>query len=261
MPLDLASFDAKLGRAKHHTEAVENEIIAWLNPKPYRLSPKVNADATRHSVIIHIDKIAPVARWSLVIGDAIHNIRSALDHFVYTIAVHESRQNPPPNERVLAFPICDCADIYRKSKWRIETLSDDVRTAIERVQPYNRPHPPLPPLLAMLRDFDDADKHRLLTPMFATAYGGEVNLFRKGGIFLGSRCIEIFVNDGELKDGTEIMAVTFDRATPNVKIDGSLTFMFALRHAKGRDDFNALLRMLTAEVRAVKDIVIAAVKI
>jgi hypothetical protein len=49
-----------------------------------------------------------------MIGDCLPNLRCALDHLVYAIAIHESGQSPPPCEGSLAFPICDSPDLLHQ---------------------------------------------------------------------------------------------------------------------------------------------------
>ena len=41
-------------------------------------------------------------------------------------------------------------------------ISEPVRAIFESLQPYNRPDPTLPPLLRILRELNNVDKHRLL---------------------------------------------------------------------------------------------------
>src|SRR5271157_2969691 len=107
MPLDLTGVNAKLSRTKEHTNSVKDEVAAWMNTRPCNLTPKANTDFTRWALVISVPKTADLVRWTLIVGDAINNLRPALDHLIYAIAVHESASNSPPDEKRLAFPICD----------------------------------------------------------------------------------------------------------------------------------------------------------
>jgi hypothetical protein len=84
-----------------------------------------------------------------------------LDYAVYAIGVLEASKNPPPDARKLQLPITDNPDDFTKGLWRLESLKPDIRSIFECVQPYNRPCPGLPPLLSILRDFNDSDKQRI----------------------------------------------------------------------------------------------------
>ncbi len=147
MSVDLSSVNAKLRRAEEHAQAVKDEVRAWMDTNPYSVSKEPNADFTRYSLILHVSKEPLLERWGLMIGDSIHCLRCVLDHLVYAIAIHESGQNPPPDADSLQFPIADSADNFaRDSRRRLKPLSNPVRAVIESLQPYNRPHPDLPPL-------------------------------------------------------------------------------------------------------------------
>jgi hypothetical protein len=86
-----------------------------------------------------------------MIGDCFSNMRSALDPLVCAIAIADTGKNPPSFEKKLQFPITDCRsefdDAVIKRK-QLGDIRDPVRTVFESLQPYNRPHKTLPPLLA-----------------------------------------------------------------------------------------------------------------
>jgi hypothetical protein len=177
MSLNLDSVEAKLQRAEQHIQAIQDEIQPWMAKASYTISPQVNADSTRYSLIAHlVGDEPPLQRWTLMAGDSLHNLRCVLDHLVYAIAVHEAGTVPPPDENKLMFPITDTAAKFQESAQRIRTLSAPVRKAIEDVQPYNRPHLDLPPLLAVLRDLENIDKHRLLQMAYAAISEAEIEI-------------------------------------------------------------------------------------
>ena len=162
MDLTAESVHSKLERAEFHAQTLYDEIRPWLRSNPFELRQVVNADSTRYSVVAHlVGDEPPVSRWTLHGWRSVHNLRCALDHLIYAIAVHESGIDPPPDERNLMFPIADVPQSFLDSAYRIKSLSSPVRAAIESVQPYNRSHATLPPLLGVLRDLENTDKHRL----------------------------------------------------------------------------------------------------
>jgi len=209
-------------------------------------------------------KAAAAAALVVDLGDSIHNLRCALDHLVYTISVHELNADPPPNAGKCAFVIKDAPNDFRSNHWHIEALSLPVRKAIESVQPYNRKHPILPPLLAVLRDFDDADKHRLIKVVLQRPY--EFNISAIGpGLRPEDHHFESPYVD--LADGAEIAWVTSKHPTPHLQLQGRVTATIAVEHAPGPSPGGIertgierlLLEDLLPEVREVIRIVSAAV--
>lgn len=264
MNLDLTSVRAKLARAQEHAQALDHELKFWIERKPYSLTEHVNPDSTRYSLVLRENERPPLQRWTLMAADCLNNLRSALDYLVYTIAVFESGINPPPDEGTLAFPITDCRANFDEAirKGRLGKISEPVRAAVEGLQPYNRPHEGLPmPLLRILRVLNNTDKHRLLKVSYAAVAQGKFS-------FVGphpddGRKFRSVLNEGggELKDGTEIVAMICDRPTPNMEWrEINLTIVVAIWHGKakptapehtGHTELSALLELLSDEVRTV----------
>ena len=277
MPLDLTGVNAKVSRAKDHIQTVKDEVISWQDSSPYAIAQETNTDFTRWVLVIRLLKPADLLRrnllrWTLIIGDAVNNLRSALDHLIYAIAVHESGSNPPPDEKRLAFPICDTAGEFKDTAKRIKSLSSDVRTAVESVQPYNRPHPTLPALLAILRDFNNTDKHKLLRLAYSATSEGQVSFQWEGSRSEQPVPTSVEANTGELKDGAEVMAITVDRPSPDTQCKYDIKIIIALWHGgkperttfkpgAERDEFATLLTLLAEEVEAVIKVIVAAVKV
>lgn len=261
MALDLTSARAKLRRAEDHFKAVNDDVGGRLQPSDYKVAKHINADATEHSWVFHATKGMNFEDISLIAGDCIHNLRSALDHLVYAIAVHESSQDPPPDARRLAFPITCKPSEFADARRRIKSLSDSVRAAIEAVQPYNRPHPEFPPLLGLLGEFDDLDKHRLLQVTIGVFNKAS---FGYDNIPPGTK-FQFGVNKRPLEDGAVIATMIFETPHPNMQgsFDGDL--MLAIPHVPGPTgsrgtEVRSLLMLIKDEVRAVIDIVAAAVQ-
>lgn len=260
--LRLDSVFAKIERAREHADLLDKELTAWIDGNPYALHLKVNSDFTRYSVIISILKPPPLQRWSLIFGDAIHNLRSALDHLIYAISIHALKADPPPNERRSAFLINDTPSDFKSKHWRVADLSQPVRQAIESVQPYNRKHANMPPLLTLLRDFDDADKHRLIKVVLQRPV--EFNISITGpGLRPEDQHFESAYMD--VVDGAEIAWITCKRPTPNLQLNGGVTLTIVVEHVPGplgvqRTGIERLLlEDLLPEVREVIEVVSGAV--
>jgi len=118
---------------------------------------KANAEDTRYLARLQNPPPIPRIEWALLIGDCVHNLRSALDYIAWELA------GADPTDRVTMFPIFLNPDAYRReAPRRIERLPSEAQTLIEELQPYHATDPPKSGLWA-LHTLDAADKHQLLT--------------------------------------------------------------------------------------------------
>ena len=165
MELDSASL--KFRRAQYHFNCLKAAYArlqkASLNKTPthYKLNPgeEISLEPSRQ----------PSARWGLIIGDCIQNLRSALDHAVFQVV-------PSADRRIYAekinFPICSTTTIYddwkgKNAKW-VATVDGKAIRFIDQLQPcdggntYPRTHP-----LWVLHQLSNLDKHRRIHVAFA----------------------------------------------------------------------------------------------
>jgi hypothetical protein len=104
--------------------------------------------------------------WALILGDAIHNARSALDLLVTHLLALIGRQ---PNQRN-GFRSTTPTE-RQEAKERFEDYLKGLRSAhatgIRQLQPFRNPTARESWLLTTLAELDNLDKHRLLHPVFA----------------------------------------------------------------------------------------------
>jgi hypothetical protein len=246
----------KLGRAEEHFSTVKSDLIAWKESQPYIVTKKSDANGSRHSLIIEIKGSPPLDRCSVVSGDCIHNLRAALDNLVYAVAVQESGADPPPKFMDLQFPITDTPRGFADKKWRIASLSDRTQTRIERAQPYNRPHTELPPLLRLLSDFDNTDKHRRLNVVITNVGGGKFSFtpLPDQPIFIPPH-VEFL--RGAVESGAEIAWFTIHPPQRDVDYHYKASFVVSIAHAAGPNGhaISELAYILEILIREVKRIV------
>jgi hypothetical protein len=265
LPLDLGSVHAKLGRAEIHANTLKDSIRRWLDRSPYRLERQRSADGSRHSWTLRVDVAPDFEAWSLIAADAIHNARSALDHLVYAIA---AIQSPvwPLDERALkrlSFVIANDDQQWRADSGRKITpwIHADVVAAIRDVQCDRRQHAELPPLLRTLRDFDDFDKHRVLSLALSKPSESNVEFVTKP---VGNPLVACIPHQGPFEDGTELMVVAFNIPQPDIQVKFGTTIAVTISHAAGPHGHTAtaaegFVDLMIEEVREVVKIVSAAV--
>jgi hypothetical protein len=178
MPDPFDEIEAKIDRAGEHIDALNGEIRHWAEGNPYSIEAEPKGQSTHHRIYVRLHEVPDVRRWGLLLGDAVHNMRSALDHLVYALAIRVTGQDPPPGFDRLQFVIVDDPSDWKGQMWHLKPLSDEMRALIESVQPYKTT--PLDrvqyDLLRWLRELDDADKHRVIRPVFIAPAGFEAIL-------------------------------------------------------------------------------------
>lgn len=127
----------------------------------------------RHQVSAgYIDRIVgPTVplRFSVLIGEIAHHLRSSLDHLIWQLVLANGAKGTGRTE----FPIFreppKDAEGERPFGKKIAGVRADAVKAIRQMQPYNNPEPHLDPLW-LVHELDRIDKHRLLLSTVAVAH-------------------------------------------------------------------------------------------
>jgi hypothetical protein len=167
------SYLLKLHRAKHHIEMLNVEVLKWIDGDncTIRIEPDIN-DIPQFFIKATI-KPLPVYPVSLIIGDAIQNMRSALDHMALAMARRYTGALAEKVEKRSQFPIigdkgADGNLGAGPERWQeigiqsISAIDPKAQIIIERLQPYHKGgdferHP-----LFALNYLSNLDKHRAL---------------------------------------------------------------------------------------------------
>lgn len=151
-----------------------------------------------------IERKAPPDHWPLLAGEAIHNLRGALDHFVHEVS---------GGYRDSQFPIfTDRCEFQVLGTRKLKRVPKTVRARIEEAQPYRRmPQNPPQDALARLRVLSNLDKHRVLATVVASVYdewiggpdGVEIDWTEPGlnkALGAGETYISTLIAKGEITD-------------------------------------------------------------
>jgi hypothetical protein len=131
----------KIERAKKHIRDLDTAIQAFVLNKPYRLEVKPHPIAEIQHTTLYVAEIKPVPQEiSLIVGDAIHNLRSALDHLAWQLV--EAGGGTP--DRNTYFPICDSAQQYASAMGNreIQKIAPEARNIIPHFRSDALAHPP-----------------------------------------------------------------------------------------------------------------------
>ena len=186
MALNVAASKAKIDRAFEHLRVLEREMPAYIEKNsPYALRfSEVDPQTGWCTVTVVPDK-PPKPRFGIILGDVVHNLRSALDYIV-TALLDRSGVTVTTQH---SFPIFADAKLYAKKVGTATTALKggalggvtDGLGFIEQCQPYHRQGDAyLDPLWHIYR-FNNADKHRL-PPFLLALPAGEIKYGFRGNL-------------------------------------------------------------------------------
>jgi hypothetical protein len=188
----LYSCYLKLRRVEQHADALQDALDGFLGSNPYAIicerEPKLDEYVLWTKV-----REQPPPEWSPIVGDIVHNWRSALDHLAYQLVI---RNGNTPSSRT-QFPIFSKspfdASLYSKTKdaknalerWngQVSGMHPSDVAVIERLQPYKGGHgPDTHPLFSSTNfptgtstgNTNSPDKH-VREPLSTSGSGGTAN--------------------------------------------------------------------------------------
>jgi len=160
----LSGVEAKRARATDHLNTLFDATREFIESEPYVVTEKFDAERNRfiYNVAARRD---PPESIGVILGDVVHNLRSALDHLVWQLVLlygnHPGRWNQ--------FPIYSgrqdfLTDVVHAERGPLHGIPQDSKawTLIEQAQPYRRGKGRKTHALAVLRELSNEDKHRVV---------------------------------------------------------------------------------------------------
>jgi hypothetical protein len=153
----MSGIREKIKRADKHIDEFKAQLRIFIDSKPYAVSVDVDTDPAKPIVhILKADAIPPDLM--PIVGDAIHNFRSALDY----LACELVRANRQPVAEKTEFPILNSPITTSKLEARFGTkvqgMRKEVIDAIRSIHPYQGGNN----TLWRLHRLDVIDKHNTL---------------------------------------------------------------------------------------------------
>jgi hypothetical protein len=176
---DFSGVWAKIARAKEHIEALQGEISTGRPPTVFnaihRIPVRLEHEPDTGHHVFRTTAAPPedvIRRWGVITGDAVHNLRSALDHLFWQLALVTSNGKVPWTYRQIKevqFPITDTPKLFKGSA-TLKYIGPRHRAIIKDHQPhgsqfnfgYGGIHP-----FSRLQKLSNLDKHRLVIETLA----------------------------------------------------------------------------------------------
>jgi hypothetical protein len=238
----------KLNRAEDHLQLITDMVNTFIESDFYETAAEKDSKGRLVARLVNVKP--PPPELSVLIGDCVHNFRSALDHLAYALAASYTAPLPQAYARTSAFPIFRTGPLYRRTgpagaAYKMRGMSRRARAAIQRLQPYHRRKRPGLSSLWMLEELSNIDKHRLVhltgaVPVTASFRLQGTGFFRLESINVFPRPIvenaiaAHFYGDFDLYEGVEVEArmkpdVVFDRHSEAASVRGESVMLTLLR--------------------------------
>jgi hypothetical protein len=211
----------KLVRAVQVADSLEARCSAYAEENPYRLRCRFEGDVH----YAYLDGRPPPRYLGLILGEMIHDLRSALDQVAWQLALSHVGPENLEDRRVaglITYPISYSPEQFRKNK-ALRYFDGPAVELMEKRQPYHNADSHLVNPLAIVQEWSNDDKHRVLTPSLGRLATDDVGFRSDATIDLDS--VEMLIPDGTLLDvdaplfkipAPEGARIEFDPVPPHV---------------------------------------------
>jgi hypothetical protein len=211
------SHEHKLARAFNHLETYNGVAKARINLHanspfgPFKRESEIIEQGERHVFYWNPVKEFSAVQLGLMIGDCLHNLRSALDHLALELAVAYTVPLPAPAFETSEFPIFWKRPMNTgEEKAKIGFIHPNAIKLIKSIQPYHRGTDYKKDPLWILNELERIDKHRTLHIVH--------NRLTENNVIGTNTAIRSFngAPRGEsLKEGAKVAEFVVERVDPN----------------------------------------------
>ena len=171
------SHRQKLHRALEHLYAFDAAEQGWAERDACLIVDECEIESRKHISRIRIFEQPTDPLLPILIADAVHNMRQALDHLAYRLAIVVHQSDPPPNEEATQFPITSDAKKFAGGVGNKigprKRMPAGMYAALEGFQPYKGGQAES---LGILHGLDNLDKHRFPPLVAGAGQVGSVNI-------------------------------------------------------------------------------------
>jgi hypothetical protein len=246
--------DLKWSRGNAHIALLQARFFEWQASAAVSIDAVLRRDCQAIDFTARLPRGIPKESWSLDMGDAIHNLRSALDAVAWGMAHYKDAK--PARPKSVYFPVCSDEQQWKKAlKDWVGEINPEFQERLRIMQPFTHLQAGEFSILSMLHDLDIQDKHRdVLT---VSAHLHEINL---SGSFEYEEpdnqavpWVEMFP-DTKLSDGAVLGTM---HAGASVRAVGRIILRPAMKvqltHKEAEHDVIPMLQKFATEIRRCLD--------
>jgi hypothetical protein len=165
----------KIDRAKHHIDEIDARLIRFETEDPYVVVIEEDAEPGYEVHKLRLRERSPCDAISVMVGDAINNLRAALDHAVCACAI--ATGNSAPKFRTCSFPFGKDLATFNSAVMGCTSVPEEIRTCLRSFQAYETGYR----ALWTLNQMCNWDKHALIRATII-GFGDDRILLRSGTI-------------------------------------------------------------------------------
>src|ERR1017187_644378 len=167
----------KLAWSAQHLHALDLEIEDFIKRHPFTGRGEQEGNSRRFGILADDYPLLP-PHWPLMVGDAIHNLRGALDHMIWALSLRSKTPPSVDDSTKILFPICTKEEWYigkpkmpqGGARWKCARfIGDEALAIVDGCQPYRGVYPVHEHPLAVIAAYSNHDKHRNLVASAALA--------------------------------------------------------------------------------------------
>ena len=171
----------KHARAKDHIDALCRSLAAHSSSSAPSLLTRFDSSADSYVVEARLNDSPH--EWSLIAGDALHNLRSALDSLAFALCERHSGPLSASDMMEVQYPICSSREHFLRQAQRRLAKADPLAIAsIEKLQPFHPSHWTCGNPLLALQTLNNVDKHRRLLFVHAEIVQGSLSVFDRNNV-------------------------------------------------------------------------------
>jgi hypothetical protein len=206
----------KLYRAKQHYDELNGQMLKWWGEEPGHLV--LSPESTPEKPLYVFDVKEPIpAKFGLIAGDCLQNLRSILDYLVWQLVIANNKKPGRWN----AFPVCRTPESYKQAlkNGKLRGIAPEAKKIIKSLQPAFLPKGPNPKAIYVLDELTNENKHRtpLLTSCVSTIKPDaplpfrhvelEITRTQNGQLIPGERLVAFVAYKHPLVKRLEVLAV------------------------------------------------------
>jgi hypothetical protein len=165
----LALVQLKIERANKHIIDLNSAVRSFLDSNPYEV--RAERDPQTRKPVYYLARVdaTPVCL-ATIAGDAIQNLRSALDHLAYQLYLVGTNDGPPSNHTYFLIER-DATEYKRRLPPKVKGMRQEAIDALCAIEPYKggKGHD-----FWVLHELNNIDKHRLIVTVGSSHMGVNV---------------------------------------------------------------------------------------